>query len=235
MFSQLADLKMKRRKTPWLCGLIITLGLSGLASNAWAQEDAEIDLADANGAAAESHETPPTKSPVNTDPLANAIFDRPFVVGGQRASLGGYAETRVLYGVEEGISDGVSFNFQRFNLFAFAPIGSRIRFLSELEFEFEDGELEMKLETAQLDIELAPEFVIRGGIILPPVGAFNQSHDGPIWDFNDRPLVSTTVMPSTFSEVGAGANGVIALGAIELDYQLYLTQGLGDGVVDNNM
>ncbi|TDP75967.1 hypothetical protein [Bradymonas sediminis] len=235
MFSRLADIKLERNKTPWLAGLILVLSWSGFGSTAWAQDEPGATAAETRAGDAGSKSGAEKQSALNTDPLANAIFDRPFVVGGQRASMGGYAETRVLYGVEEGISDGMSFNFQRFNLFAFAPIGSRIRFLSELEFEFEDGELEIKLETAQLDIEIAPEFVVRGGIILPPVGAFNQSHDGPIWDFGDRPLVSTTVIPSTFSEVGAGANGVIDLGVIELDYQLYLTQGLGDGVVDNNM
>ncbi|TXC77636.1 hypothetical protein FRC91_02550 [Bradymonadales bacterium TMQ1] len=168
---------------------------------------------------------------IDTDPLQNAIFDRPFVLSGQRAAMGGYAETRALYGVHEGISEGLSFEMTRFNLFAFAQLGSRMRFLSELEFE--QGAEEIKLETAQLDVEVVPEFVIRGGIILTPLGAFNQRHDGPLWDFGDRPLVSTTLIPATLSEVGAGANGVVGLGPVELDYQVYVTQGLADGVVDN--
>lgn len=227
---------MKKSITLWCCGLGLTFGLSALTSNAWAQENAL--KRDGNGAVKRSTEAGVSvkKQPtVTTDSLANAIFDRPFAVGGQRASLGGYAETRALYSVEEGIHEGMSFEFTRFNLFAYAPIGSRIRFLSELEFEFEDDELQIKLETAQVDLEIAAEFVIRAGIILVPLGAFNQEHDGPRWDFGDRPLVSTTLIPSTFSEVGAGANGVVNFGAIELDYQAYLTQGLSDGVLDNNL
>lgn len=170
---------------------------------------------------------------IQTDALQNAVFDRPFVHHGQRASLGGYAEARMLWDVDEGINEGTSFEMTRFNLFVFAPIGSRMRFLSELEFE--DGAEEIKLETAQLDVEIAPEFLLRAGIILVPLGAFNQNHDSPLWDFGDRPLVSTTIIPATFSEVGAGAHGVVDLGGFELDYQAYITQGLAEGVVDNSL
>jgi hypothetical protein len=45
--------------------------------------------------------------------------------------------------------------------------------------------------------------------------------------------VSTTIIPATFSEVGAGAHGTILVGPLDLDYQAYVTQGLGDGVLDN--
>ena len=112
----------------------------------------------------------------------------------------------------------------------FSQVTSWIRFLSELEFEH--GTEEIKLEIAQLDFEIVPEFVVRVGIILPPIGAFNQDHDAPNWDFVDRPLVSTQIIPATLSEVGAGVLGDVELGALEFRYQVYATQGLADGVVD---
>ena len=87
---------------------------------------------------------------------------------------------------------------RRFSLFLFAPVGGRLRFLSELEFEH--GTQEIAIETAQLDFQIDPALVLRAGIVLPPIGAFNQHHDSLRWDFVDRPLVSTEVIPSALSE-----------------------------------
>ncbi len=178
----------------------------------------------------------PQESPqkaIEQSALQNALYDRPFVLSGQRASLGGYAEGSVNFEGSEGITEGLQFNFQRFNLFVFAPIGQRIRFISELEFE--EGALEIVLETAQIDVEVVPEFIIRAGILLTPIGAFNQNHDSPNWNFVNRPLVSTELLGATFSEVGLGAHGTFLAGPIDLDYQVYATQGLNDGVVENDL
>src|SRR5690606_425475 len=38
-----------------------------------------------------------------------------------------------------------------------------------------------------------------------------------------------------FSEVGLGAHGSFLAGPIDLDYQIYATQGLNDGVVENDL
>lgn len=178
----------------------------------------------------------PQESPqkaIDQSALQNALYDRPFVLSGQRASLGGYAEASVNFEGSEGITEGLQFNFQRFNLFVFAPIGQRIRFISELEFE--EGAQEIVLETAQIDVEVVSEFIIRAGILLTPIGAFNQNHDSPNWNFVNRPLVSTELLGATFSEVGLGAHGTFLVGPLDLDYQIYATQGLNDGVVENDL
>ncbi len=175
----------------------------------------------------------PAQKVVDQSALQNALYDRPFVLSGQRASLGGYAEGSVNFSGSESITEGLQFDFQRFNIFIFAPIGQRIRFISELEFEV--GALEIVLETAQIDVEVVPEFIIRAGILLTPLGAFNQNHDSPNWNFVDRPLVSTGLLGATFSEVGLGAHGTFLAGPIDLDYQVYATQGLNDGVLVNDL
>src|SRR5690606_3487884 len=149
----------------------------------------------------------------------------------QKAAVGGYAEGNMNYRGEDGINEGPEFEFRRFNIFIFSTIGSRMRFVSELEFEH--GTAEIALETALLDFEFFPELVLRVGVLLTPLGAFNQAHDGPIWDFVDRPLVSTLIIPSTFTELGAGLHGTVIAGPLDIDYQVYATQGLADGVVDN--
>jgi hypothetical protein len=161
------------------------------------------------------------------------IYDRPFVASVSAASVGGYLEGNTNWFVEEGVSEGFSMELRRFNVFLFSQISPRIRFLSELEFEH--GTEEIALETALVDIQIRPELVIRAGIILPPLGFFNQNHDSPKWDFVERPLVSTELIPSTLSEVGAGLYGRLVWGGLLLSYDAYVTNGLGDAIVGSEL
>jgi hypothetical protein len=163
--------------------------------------------------------------------VQSGIFDRPFIATMGRTAVGGYVEANANISREAGIGDGLSMELRRFNIFLFSTISSRVRFLSELEFEH--GTEEIALETALIDVQVNPSFVLRGGIILPPLGAFNVNHDSPRWNFVDRPLVSTRVIPATLSEVGFGAHGRLAPRGFGLTYDLYLVNGLGEGVLSN--
>jgi hypothetical protein len=163
----------------------------------------------------------------------NGIYARPFIGSVSFASIGGYVEGNTNYFVQDGVGEGLSMELRRFNIFLFSQISSRLRFLSELEFEH--GTEEIALETALVDFQLRPELVVRAGIILPPLGYFNQNHDSPRWDFVERPLVSTDIVPSTLSEVGGGAYGRLVLRGAILSYDAYLTNGLADGVVGNEL
>lgn len=163
--------------------------------------------------------------------VQEGIFNRPFIGSVGRTAVGGYVEGNSAYVSEDGVSEGLSLRLRRFNMFLFSSIGSRIRFISELEFE--DGTAEIALETALIDVQVNPSFVVRAGIILPPIGAFNVNHDSPRWNFVDRPLVSTTIIPATLSEVGFGVHGRLAPRGFSLTYDVYATNGLGDGVVLN--
>ncbi len=164
-------------------------------------------------------------------PVQDGIFNRPVVGSLGRTAIGGYVEGNTNYAVEDGIGEGFSMELRRFNIFLFSSIGSRIRFISELEFEH--GTEEIALETALIDVTINPSLVIRAGIILPPLGAFNVNHDSPRWNFVDRPLVSTQIIPATLSEVGFGVHGRLAPRGFGLTYDLYVTNGLGDGVILN--
>ncbi len=173
-----------------------------------------------------------------TDSIANkdAIFARPFILAGSigkqtTTAIGGYLEGNTNYFVEDGVGDGFSMEMRRFNIFLYSSISSRIRFLSELEFEH--GTEEIALETALLDFEFHPALIFRVGILLPPIGYFNQNHDSPKWEFVDRPLVSTTLIPSTLSEVGFGLHGNLAVSGNIFTYEAYLTNGLNDNVIAN--
>lgn len=177
---------------------------------------------------------PPTSGAARSDTVRtvqSGIFDRPFIATMGRTAVGGYVEANANISREAGIGDGLSMELRRFNIFLFSTISSRVRFLSELEFEH--GTKEIALETALIDVQVNPSFVLRGGIILPPLGAFNVNHDSPRWNFVDRPLVSTRIIPATLSEVGFGVHGRLAPPRVGLTYDLYLVNGLGEGVIAN--
>lgn len=166
----------------------------------------------------------------------DALYTRPFVLqaeyGRSSTAIGGYLEGNTNYFTTDGVSDGFSMEFRRFNIFLFSTIADRIKFLSELEFEH--GTEEINLETALIDFEFHPSVNLRMGIVLPPIGAFNQNHDSPKWEFIDRPLVSTTIIPSTLSEVGFGFYGKYPMHGLILTYEGYLINGLTDGIISNS-
>lgn len=163
-----------------------------------------------------------------------AIYNRPFITLGQtRTAVGGYLEGNTNYFSEDGVSEGFSMELRRFNIFLYSQIGNRIRFLSELEFEH--GTEEIAIETAIIDFNLDPAFNFRGGILLPAIGIFNTNHDSPNWEFVERPISSTDLIPTTLSEVGFGIYGrLYPTENIVLSYDLYVVNGLQDGVILND-
>lgn len=169
-----------------------------------------------------------TKPALNMD----AIYNRPFVtVGKLPVSVGGYMEVNWQQLATDGISEGHQFQFRRMTLFVSSTIGKRLKFLSEIEFE--DGTKEISIEFAALDIELHPLINLRGGIILNPIGAFNQNHDGPKWEFTDRPIAATQMLPATWSNAGFGVFGKDYNKDWMFGYEAYLSGNFDNTIIDN--
>lgn len=160
------------------------------------------------------------------------IYNRPFLaIGKAPVAIGGYLEANTQYAFTNGVTEGFSFQMRRMTLFLASSIAKRIRFLSEIEFE--DGTKEINIEFAAIDINMHPMLNLRGGIIMNPIGAFNQNHDGPRWDFIDRPLSATTLIPSTLSSAGFGLYGKSYVNRWVLGYEAYLTNGFDDKIIAN--
>src|SRR5690606_6359027 len=104
--------------------------------------------------ALEAQETDSTRRTVQ-----EGIYARPVVGSLGRTSVGGYVEGNTNHVVEDGVGEGFSMELRRFNVFLFSSLGSRIRFISELEFEH--GTEEIALETALIDVAINPSLVIR--------------------------------------------------------------------------
>lgn len=162
----------------------------------------------------------------------DAVYNRPFLQSGKLpVALGGYAEANYQYFQKDGVSEGHQFQMRRLTLFVSSSISKRIKFLSEIEFE--DGTKEINIEFGSVDFEFAPLFNLRGGIVMNPIGAFNQNHDGPKWEFIDRPVSATQMLPATWSNIGFGLFGKKYTKDWVYAYEAYLTNGFDDKIIDN--
>ena len=199
--------------------LVILILALGFCSNTAAQIDPLLLKASA---------TDSVKRSLNMD----AVYNRPFTaIGKLPVSLGGYAEANWQHIGTNGVSDGHQFQFRRMTLFVASTISKRIKFLSEIEFE--PAEKEIAIEFAAVDIEFHPLLNLRSGMIMNPIGAFNQNHDGPKWEFTDRPISATQLLPATWSNAGFGLYGKTYKNQWMFGYEAYLSSGFDNSIIEN--
>ncbi|HEY6171803.1 MAG TPA: hypothetical protein VIX80_06060 [Candidatus Kapabacteria bacterium] len=164
----------------------------------------------------------------------DANYSRPFLIKDNTpVALGGYIEANTQYEGTDGIPEGFAFQFRRLTLFASSTISENLKFLTEIEFE--DGTKEINIEYAALDIMFNSLLNLRGGIVMNPIGSFNQNHDGPKWDFIDRPIEPTALLGATLSNVGFGLYGKYFVSDLVFSYETYLTNGYDDHVIANDL
>ncbi len=176
-----------------------------------------------------------TRVPADTSKTSlnmDAVYNRPFLaLKNTPVALGGYLEANSIYSSEDGVSEGLSFQARRLTIFMSATISKRIKFLSEIEFE--DGTKEIGIEFAAIDVAFYPVLNFRGGIIMNPIGGFNQNHDGPKWEFVERPDVAVNLLPATWSNAGFGLYGKTHKDNWIFGYEVYLTNGFDNSIIDN--
>lgn len=163
--------------------------------------------------------------------VRGGVYDKPYqtrLLG--RTAIGGYAEAHARYERVDGITEQSGFEAKRFNIFTSTRVSDFVRMAAELEVE-EAGE-EIKLEYAAIDVRIHPALTLRGGMLLSPLGRFNLSHDSPLNEFTDRPLVSTEILGVALSEPGFGILGQVPAGRQgRVTWEAYLTNGFHDGLV----
>ena len=162
----------------------------------------------------------------------DAIYQRPFMTEKNLPiAIGGYLEANSIYSGEEGVNEGWSFQARRLTMFMSSSFGKNLSFLSEIEFE--EGGHEINIEFAAMDLYINSALKFRGGIIMNPIGAFNQNHDGPNWEFIERPNSATQLLPATWSNAGFGLHGKFFKNDWTLGYEAYLTNGFDNSIIDN--
>ncbi len=174
---------------------------------------------------------------IQKDTLVNtlnmdALYNRPTLnINKTPIAIGGYFETNWQKMTTDGATEGHQFQARRLSLFMSSAISRKVKFLTEIEFE--DGGKEVAIEFASVDVEFHPLAIFRAGIILNPIGSFNQNHDGPKWEFTDRPISATQMLPATFSNSGAGLYGKKYYKDWMFGYEMYLSGGFDDSIIEN--
>jgi hypothetical protein len=146
----------------------------------------------------------------------------------ESTTVGGYGE--VHYTNASGPNTPGEINVRRFVVYLAHTFSERLAVRSELELEdakIEGGEPggEVALEQLYLDYTLSPAVTLRTGLVLPPVGIVNETHEPPTFNGVDRPLFDQDVLPTTWRELGAGVVGMLP-GSSGLSYRVYLVNGL---------
>lgn len=166
--------------------------------------------------------------------------------GLSRLLLRGYADATFVAD-KEGTTFG---NARLVPLFIYRQ-SDKLLFEGELEFEVEDGEVEIALEYANIYYQLSRNATLRAGKILIPFGIFfDRLH--PSW-INRLPTVPLgyghdAILPT--SDLGIELRSGLYLGKMKANYSLYLVNGpriedgaeeadevgmiVHDGGVDNN-
>ncbi len=151
----------------------------------------------------------------------------------ERTTVGGYGE--VHYTNPTGPKTPPVVNLARFVVYLAHSFDERLAFRSELEVEdakIEGGKAggEVALEQAFLDYRLGDWITLRTGLVLPPVGIINETHEPPTFNGVERPGFDHDVIPTTWREIGLGAVGTIP-GGSGLAYRVYVVNGLrADGL-----
>jgi hypothetical protein len=105
-----------------------------------------------------------------------------------------------------------------------------IVFNSEIEFEHaligegtsSAGSGEVRVEFAALDFLWRKEVNARAGVLLIPMGFLNEVHEPPFYFGVTRPETETRILPTTWSELGAGLFGQLGE---QVEYRAYVVNG----------
>jgi hypothetical protein len=212
-----------------LLPLLVTMSLA-MAAPALAQ-DAETSTPAASPTAKPESEAPRAPMGSVKGPGGRNItaFDRHVQSG-----IGGY------YDIEfkqpfNGL--GSSFDLHHLILQTSSYLHDNLFFNAEIEFEHgglintlsNDGELE--IEQAWVDYTISELLTMRAGVVLIPFGIVNVLHDSDVRETTTRPLMASTIIPTTWFEPGVGIHGLAyPTEDLMVSYEAYVTQGLTDKI-----
>jgi hypothetical protein len=138
----------------------------------------------------------------------------------QGLSFGGYGE--FLYQNLENRTDTA--DALRAILYTGYKFSDKVIFNSEVEYEHANTERngEVEVEFAYLDYLVNPAFNVRAGLMLMPVGITNEQHEPTAFLGARRTQVESRIIPTTWSEIGAGVFGDVG----RVSYRAYVTTAL---------
>lgn len=145
---------------------------------------------------------------------------------GKDLHFGGYGEMHYRR-LDDNGEDVRELDFHRWVFFLGYDFSDRMRFISEFELEHtvapgSEGNGAVELEQAYVEYDLASNMQVRGGIMLTPVGIINETHEPPTFYGVERPIIETSIIPTTWFVGGAMFSHQVGGG---FSYDIMLSEG----------
>ena len=158
--------------------------------------------------------------------LADAVDEQQSEHKTSKVNIGGYGELHY-NALSQDDTDIRELDFHRFVLFFGYEFSERARFVSELEIEHVIASAgnrgAVELEQAYIEIDLHERMRLQTGVLLMPVGIMNETHEPPTFYGTERPIIETTIIPTTWYSAGINFSHRLANG---LRYDVMVSEGL---------
>lgn len=155
------------------------------------------------------------------DEIESFKFSKGSVGGGaDRVSVHGYGELHYNNKLDQNDGDS-EIDQHRFVIGVHAILADWIHLNAEIDFEHAAQELEFEL--AYLDFLIDETLNARAGVVLIPVGFFNEFHEPNLFWSVERPQFQNKIIPTTWSGAGAGIFGTPVEG---LNYRIYFVNSI---------
>ena len=143
-----------------------------------------------------------------------------------KVHIGGYGELHY-NALSQNDEDIRQLDFHRFVLFFAYQFNERARFVSEVEIEHVIASAgnrgAVELEQAYIEIDLSERTRLQTGVLLMPIGILNETHEPPTFYGVERPIVETTIIPTTWYSAGINFSHRMDNG---LRYDIMVSEGL---------
>lgn len=146
---------------------------------------------------------------------------------GKDVHFGGYGEMHYRH-LDDNGEDVRELDFHRWVLFIGYDFSERMRLVSEFELEHaispgSEGDGAVELEQAYIEYDLTSNMQLRSGIMLTPVGIINETHEPPTFYGVERPVIETTIIPTTWYVGGVMFSHQLGGG---ISYDIMVSEGL---------
>ncbi|MCP5349872.1 MAG: hypothetical protein H7A10_02705 [Oceanospirillaceae bacterium] len=125
--------------------------------------------------------------------------------GTGRTHIGGYGEMHYRALNEDG-EDTRELDFHRMVLFFGHEFNEHARFVTEFEVEHvlvSDGaQGAVEIEQVYVEMDLGTQSRLRTGVMLMPIGIINETHEPPAFYGVERPVIETSIIPTTWYSAG---------------------------------
>lgn len=144
----------------------------------------------------------------------------------KQVHIGGYGELHYKNLDADG-TDERELDFHRMVLFFGYDFNDKARFVTEFEVEHiiaSDGSRgAVELEQAYVELDLRPNMHLQTGAMLMPIGLINETHEPPTFYGVERPVIESTIIPTTWWSTGVNFIHKLDNG---IRYDVMISEGL---------